>query len=158
MVVPKGIGGQERMSKKKKTPPPSRPDSPIQYRPGHLLFDQIAVTAKKLGLSRSECARRLAALAVNQLDIRHYETVCQMAAKGLGPADFFDACDRIRSGLESVESVLKSAGKPLLDETQRQEEIMRIAGRHVAVRPPDYERPGRQLLNLQYFDDEPEEQ
>jgi hypothetical protein len=87
---------------------------PIQYRPGPLLGRWVADLASGWRIRENEVARRLAALAACRLDLGVYGPLVQLAealATSWGEPDFVQACDHLRTALDSANRARVDLGK-----------------------------------------------
>ena len=114
------------MATKKNRKKATASDSPVQFRPGSLLAALLADVAAKWSLSRNEAARRLAAMALYELDIRHYDLIAEVAKQMVGDRDFADSCERIHIELAATNRARQQTGQLALTEIERQEHIQSV--------------------------------
>lgn len=138
------------MAKKRKPPVTAPSDSPIQYRPGHLLADLLDKFAGDWQVSVNEASRRLAALAAHQLDARHHDLVREYAEKMYGTNDFVDACQRISIELQAADTARIKVGAQRMAEEERQAEIVNIV-RVYAMMHRDPEEPEKEQVRVRIF-------
>jgi hypothetical protein len=94
---------------------------PIQYRAGPLLGRWIAEYTAAWHTNDNEAARRLAALAACRLDISCYKLLVQLAealAPLGGKPDFIQACDHIRTAIDSGNRARMALEKQVLCEAE----------------------------------------
>ena len=137
------------MAKKKRKPPTSTGDTPVQFRPGHLLADLLDKFADEWQVSRNEAARRLTALAAHNLDARHHELLCEYAEKMYGANDFTDACQRVLSELQSADTARVKVEKQPMTEDERQFEIVNVVRTYALLhRDPENPEEEKQVVRV----------
>ena len=91
----------------------------IQFRPGGSLGKLIVDRALEWGVSQNETAKRLALLALYELDVRHYSAINEISDCLGGIHGFEQACQHVLFAVEGANRMRRNSKQDPLDESGR---------------------------------------